>query len=311
MVGLTIAERELTLAYMLPGTEGRPVLEHVESVRLENAAQAPELLAEMVDEYDLKGANTTAVLEAGSYNLMHVDRPAVEDSELRNAVKWRIKDLISYPVEEAVVDVYSIPNLEDRVRAANWIYAVVAREASIQELVNTVRGTGLNLHAIDIPEFCLRNLVARDPEAQASTGILHITSQEALLILIRAEIMYLTRGFDVGYGDVIRADEPSENGGLSLGGLPPAHEQSLLEIQRSLDYFDSHFGQAHVSRLMVLPDDSLLQSFIDMLSSNSSLRVEPFRVDSVLDLSDSVDPRSVGPAVLAIGASLRSMEVSA
>jgi hypothetical protein len=60
---------------------------------------------------------------------------------------------------------------------------------------------------------------------------------------------------------------------------------------------------------MVLPDDPLLQSFIDMLSSNTSLRVEPFKIDSVLDLSGSVDPRSVGPAILAIGASLRSMEV--
>jgi MSHA biogenesis protein MshI len=306
MVGLTIAGRELNLAYMLPGADGRPVLQHVESVRLENTGQAAEALAELVQELDLKGATTTAVLESGAYNLMHVERPKVQDAEMRDAVKWRIKDLISYPVDEAVVDVYSLPDLQDQVRAANWIYAVVAHTSSIQELVNIVRGSGLSLQAIDIPEFCLRNLIARDPRAEQSLGTLHVMAQESLLVLTRADVMFLTRGYDIGFGDVIRTDAPGSEGALSLGGLPPAHEQSLLEIQRSLDYFDSHFGQAQVSRLLVLPDDPLLGPFIEMLESNTGLKVEPFRLDTVVDFSASIDPRTVGPAALAIGASLRS-----
>jgi len=308
MVGLSIAERDLSLAYMLPGDNGRPVLQHVESVRLESADQAAPVLAEMVHEYGLKGVNSTAVLVSGDYNLMHVERPKVQEAEMRDAVKWRIKDLISYPVDEAVVDIYTLPGLEEQVRAANWVYAVVARAASIQSLVDIVQSSGLNLQAIDIPEFCLRNLVARDQNAGLSTATLHIMTEQSLLVLTRADVMFMTRGYDIGFGDVIRVDEAGSGDGLSLGGLPPSHEQSLLEVQRSLDYFDSHFGQAQVTRLLVLPDDTLLEPFIEMLRSNTGLNVEPFRLDSVIDVPDSIDVRALGPAVQAIGASLRMSE---
>jgi MSHA biogenesis protein MshI len=308
MVGLTIAERELSLAYMLPGENGRPVLQHVESVRLESADQAAPVLAEMVQEYGLRGVSTTAVLEAGTYNLMHVERPKVQEAEMRDAVKWRIKDLISYPVEEAIVDIYTLPGLEDQVRAANWIYAVVARAASIQLLVDIVHGSGLNLQAIDIPEFCLRNLVSRDANAGQSTASLHIMPEQSLLVLTRSDVMFMTRTYDIGFGDVIRIDESGGDDGLSLGGLLPSHEQSLLEVQRSLDYFDSHFGQAQVTRLLVLPDDTLLEPFIEMLRSNTGLNVEPFGFDSVIDVADSIDVRTLGPAAQAIGASLRMPE---
>ena len=132
--------------------------------------------------------------------------------------------------------------------------------------------------------------------------------EQSLLVLTRSDVMFMTRTYDIGFGDVIRIDESGGDDGLSLGGLLPSHEQSLLEVQRSLDYFDSHFGQAQVTRLLVLPDDTLLEPFIEMLRSNTGLNVEPFSFDSVIDVADSIDVRTLGPAAQAIGASLRMPE---
>jgi MSHA biogenesis protein MshI len=312
LVGLTIAPNSLSLAYSLPSDEGAVTLSHVETIPLDSVASAQELLRQRVKELGLEGVDTVTVLESGKYNIMHVDRPGVGSEELADAVRWKIKDYLSYPVDEAIIDTFSIPGLDEHVRAAGWIYAAVAQEREIQQLVDIVRNAGLNLVAIDIPEFCLRNLVARAPaSSNQSTGLLHVMPQETLFVLLRGEIMYLTRAFEIGYGDVVPSTSPGEFDGLSLEGMPSSHENAILQIQRSLDYFDSHFGQASVSQLLVLPNDAELSGFIESLQSNTGLNADSLRISELVELSDSVDERGCNNALLAIGASLRILEGAA
>jgi MSHA biogenesis protein MshI len=305
MVGVTLASQSLSLSYSVPTASGGSSLAHVETVSLESGAQPAEALGQLVRKLGLEGVDTVAVLESGKYNMMHVDRPAVGKEEMADAVRWKIRDYLSYPVDEAVVETFEIPGLDDHVRAAGWIYAVVAQEAHIQTLVDSVRAADLNLVAIDIPEFCLRNLVALTPASNQSTGLLHVTPQETLFVLLRGDVMFLTRAFEIGYSDVAPKTSEAEFGGLSLEGIPSSHENAILQIQRSLDYFDSHFGQASVSQLLVLPNDAQLISFIESLQSNTGLNTDSLRISDLLELGDAVDERDCNDALLAIGASLR------
>ena len=312
LVGLTIAPNSLSLSYSLPSAEGAVTLSHVETMPLDSVASAGQVLKQRVTELGLEGVDTVTVLESGKYNIMHVDRPSVGKEELADAVKWKIKDYLSYPVDEAIIDTFSIPGLDEHVRAAGWIYAVVAQEGEIQKMVDTVRNAGLNLVAIDIPEFCLRNLVVQAPASNnQSTGLLHVQPQETLFVLLRGDIMYLTRAFEIGYGDVVPSTGADEFDGLSLEGMPSSHENAILQIQRSLDYFDSHYGQASVSQLLVLPNDAELSSFIESLQSNTGLSADSLRISELVELSDAVDERDCNEALLAIGASLRFIEGAA
>lgn len=306
MVGVTIAPQSLSLAYSLPDASGSSVLSYVETLTLSSGEQAVDVLSKAVEDRGLEGVDTVVVLESGKYNMMHVDRPSVGQEEMADAVKWKIRDYLSYPVDEAVVDTFSIPGLDDHVRAAGWVYAVVAQDQEIQALVNIIRKSGLNLVAIDIPEFCLRNLAARAPASNQSTGLLHVLPQETLFVLLRGDIMYLTRAFEIGFADVAPKTSESDFGGLSLEGIPSSHENAILQIQRSLDYFDSHFGQASVSQLLVLPNDAQLSSFIESLQSNTGLNADSLRISDLVELGDDVNERDCNDALLAIGASLRT-----
>src|SRR5690606_8275577 len=61
------------------------------------------------------------------YQMLLVDSPNVPDGELREAVTWRVKDLITQPVEKMVVDVFRLPADEYRGRMNMLYAALIAR----------------------------------------------------------------------------------------------------------------------------------------------------------------------------------------
>ena len=54
-------------------------------------------------------APTVSVLDPDSYRLLLVEAPDVPADELRAAVRWRVKDLIDFHVDDAVIDVFEMP----------------------------------------------------------------------------------------------------------------------------------------------------------------------------------------------------------
>lgn len=308
MVGVFFTDRTISLAYTVQDQEGRPSLKNLLQIPVEAGVSRSELLDSAVTRLGLTGVSTTLVLTPGHYNVMHVERPQVPDAELNHAVKWKIRDYLAYPAEEAVVETFTIPDLDAQARAANWVYAVIAHNALIQEYVDLIQDSGLSLAAIDIPEFALRNVVALEQDAVQSTGVLMINHDESLFVLVRGDLVFLTRGFEIGYEDILAPLQDTQPGGLSLEGLHPAHENTILQIQRSLDYFDGHFAQAQVSRLQLLPAEPALEGVVEMLRTNTGLKVDMFDLSDYLDIDAEIDHQQLGSSLFAIGASLRDEE---
>ena len=68
---------------------------------------------------------TVSVLDPSAYRLLLVEAPDVPPEELRAAVRWRIKDLIDFHVDDAVIDVFEMPG-HARGGARRMMYAVTA-----------------------------------------------------------------------------------------------------------------------------------------------------------------------------------------
>ncbi len=86
-------------------------------------------------DYDLARARCTTLLAESDYALLLTEAPDVPADELRAAVRWGIKDLIDYHVNDATVDVLGLPTdkIAGRARA---IYAVAARSDAIRRCVD-------------------------------------------------------------------------------------------------------------------------------------------------------------------------------
>ena len=104
-----------------------------------------------MNQHKARGATTVAAFEPQAYQLLHLEPPEVPDEEIRAALRWRIKDLINYPAEQAIIDLYPPPaSLANRVREFN---VVVARESLVRDRIGLLESAGLRLEAIDIGEL--------------------------------------------------------------------------------------------------------------------------------------------------------------
>ncbi|MEZ4484279.1 MAG: pilus assembly protein PilM [Syntrophotaleaceae bacterium] len=121
-------------------------------------------LQQWLSENNLVGSRSVFALAPDFYQLLQIAPPEVPNDELRDAVRWQIRDLIDFPLEEAVVDVFQVPRDVQR-EGARTAYVVVARQSLLRKKVALLKNAKLKVQAIDIPELVLRNIVNLLPNA--------------------------------------------------------------------------------------------------------------------------------------------------
>lgn len=271
-----------------------PRLTHVAALALTANELSSDTLKQLLPN---AAAPLNLVLADGNYQLLLVEAPRVEPSELRAAIRWKVKDLIDFHIDDAVIDVFEIPGQAHRPSGQTMMYAVAARAREIRTHIDRVEDAGLKLEVIDISEMALRNLAALTEEDVQGVCLLHLQDDHGLLTLTRQAHLYLSRRLEIGTLDLDR--DPQAAG-----------EQIVLEVQRSLDYYDSHFQQAPLAGLNVLPGPAGLDRLVGLLDDNLNLDAAPYPLTSLIQIETEVNPAVLADAILAIGGALRREEFS-
>ena len=267
----------------------RRVLEVCRSLTATPAGQAETLKSWLAVDRSELGA-IGAVLGPADYQLLLVEAPDVLPAEMRAAVRWRMKDAIDFPVEEAVVDVFEIPE-QVRRTGSKMMYAIAARRQAVERQVAILRPMGRGFDVIDIPELALRNLVSLLPDAADGLILLWHRAGSTQLLVIKQATLYLAR-------------QVHSNAGTQAQDALPDVEAIALELQRSMDYFESHYEQAPIRHLLIAPGGAQGQRLATALASETAMRTAVIDVSSILELTatiDTTDPLSL----LALGAALR------
>jgi MSHA biogenesis protein MshI len=232
-----------------------------------------------------------SILPSASYNLLLVEAPDVPGDELRAAVRWRIKDLIDFHVDDAVIDVFQMPAL-GRGGPNQMMYAIAAKAEFVRGQVDALESAGLKLEVIDIPELALRNVAAALEHNSDGVALLHLADRYGILLLVRQGVMYLTRRIETGVRTL--RDANGLRGDL-IAGL-------ALEARRSLDYFESHYEQTPISTLYTTglqPDD------LDQLSQELGISVSHLEYELIVEMGVAVDEDTQRRCLAAVGAALR------
>ncbi|HZW26459.1 MAG TPA: agglutinin biogenesis protein MshI [Gallionella sp.] len=245
---------------------------------------------------DTKGCIT--LLSPGEYQLSLVEAPNVPPEELKTAIRWKIKDNLLYPVEDAMIDVLRIPSGKfggaDR---AQSVYAVSAANDIVRKRVEMFHQAGMELAVIDIPEMAQRNIAMMFEQEARALAMLAFDDHGGLLTFTSDGELYLARRIEVGVGQLRDASDHLRE---------QAQGRVELELQRSLDYFDRQFNHLPVSRVLVsVPDDTRL---VEFLSSVSDARLEKLDLSQAMDISaveELGDSEFVAKALSTLGAALR------
>lgn len=249
-----------------------------------------KVLARLASDHGLKRAQCATYLDEADYKLLLTEAPDVRPEELKPAIRWRVKDLIDFHINDATLDVFDLPGAEARGRART-MYAVVARNQAIQRRVDMLDAAGINLQIIDIPELAQRNLAALTPEDARGVVFVSLTARGGLITVTKQGALFLSRTLDIGR-------EHLRDEAIAAGAL----ERVVLEIQRSLDYYESHFREAPIAQLYLAPgaDVAGLQ---DYLKANLNLGVRVFDVAEALDWRG--DAATAERCLTSLGAALR------
>ena len=285
-------------------TGDQPQLVWAEFVGVEpRSGNRPQALAALARTHDLATTRATSLLQIGDYSLILVEAPQVPAAEQAAAVRWRLKDLVDYSVDEAVVDVFRVPTLKGG--KDNMLYAVVARAPLVKSLIDEINAAGIALDIIDIPEFALRNLTALLPEDVGGVACIHLEEQAGLITITRQRTLYLSRRFDYGRARLLA-------GGARA--LTPALEGLLdaivIEVQRSLDYYESHFAQPPVRAVVMTPLGADIEGVCAYLGSQLGIPTRMLRVREVIETVAELPPRVESECMAAIGAALRGSEAA-
>ena len=149
LVGVTIAPGWVSVARVAGEDAQTPRLELLESVQCEEGAQQARVLQDLVKRHRLTSAPCVVALNPGDYSLLQVEAPQVDARELKSAIRWRVKDLIDFPIDDAVIDVFDIPG-QNQPGRAKMMYVVAARTRLLQKQIDLIEASRLTLSAIDI-----------------------------------------------------------------------------------------------------------------------------------------------------------------
>lgn len=257
-----------------------------------------DLLEKVAKEHKAQGFHCSAVLGSAEYQLISVEKPNVPDAELRTAVRWRLKDVLDFPADQATIDVLDLPlDPNAAVRPQAMVFVVAARNSVIEPLQKMCAQAKFPLSVIDIPEMAQRNIATLVEVEGRGLAMLSLGEDGGLLTVSFRGELYLSRRIDVTNAQLTHEDHERKHA---------AFDRVTLELQRSLDNFERQFAFISVAKLVIGP--SVVTGLEDYLASNLYTPVETLDLSTVLDFS--AVPELAGKAeqqryFLALGGALR------
>jgi MSHA biogenesis protein MshI len=201
------------------------------------------------------------ILPSDFYQITQVDKPNVPDNELHQALKWQVKDLVTIPPDDMVVDYFDMPlKHSSGVKKINVVCAAISK---LQPVLLNLHKNNITVTNIITEEFAFANLVADHDEAQLL--VCQQPNEDVFIIIVKAGQLFFYR----------RLRGMAQIGKKSQEELLYGTTDSLsLEIQRSSDFFERQLKQAPINNIQVLLPIEQEAFIARKLAENSNVSVE-------------------------------------
>ena len=301
LVGLHIQDQGLSLTKLVTDDQGNPC---VDQLIIEETDEPQKRLKQLAFANKLANRQWSLVLDHSQYQLILIDVPDVPEDEVEAALKFKVKDLIPFNLEEAVVDVFRLPAQAYRGRL-KMAYVAVAKREPLDELANLFGMSGLKLQCIDIEDHAMRNLISLGGQKE-NGGILRVRKDRSTINLCHKDHLCLNRHIEMGWSSFEKV-ELAEPGGPPTG-FQIQLDTLILEVQRSLDYFESQLGLGVIPELFVLCGSELPDEVIVQLDKAFNAWVKRFDCKQFISVPEDITDNQLVESSLALGASLRDLQ---
>jgi len=202
-------------------------------------------LAKLVQEAGAADMSAEWLLEPGQYQMLPVEKPAVPASEWVSALRWKARDMLPFPIEEAVLDAFEVPGSDSHGRPAS-LYLAAARKDELRPRIAEIATAGLVLKNIGIADLAWAAVARQVIPGDDSLAVLVLDPRGGSMLALREQRLFVSRRFEFD-SDNQRAlrdrHEPL---------VERLFERVVLELQRTLDYFDRNHQRPPPRRLLLV-----------------------------------------------------------
>ena len=289
----------VTLAHVLRKPSAPPQVSLLETFAVEKSEA--DALLRLKSTRHLKSYACTTLMPVGEYNLTQLDAPAVPKEERKEALRWALKDIVSYPLDTACVDVLDIPSEGLPSGRSAGVLVVSAGEQAVRARATPFERAGVVLDAIDVPELAQRNIAGLLEDQNRGLAFLRLDEAGMMLTLtFHGELIAVRRG-EV---NTVQLNSPDAE---QRGHV---RERLVLELQRSLDNFDRQYSHIPISKVAVACYP-VVEDLVVELGRSTYIPVREMDLATVMEfprIPELRDPQRQARYLLAIGAALRTGE---
>ncbi|MBL7069567.1 MAG: pilus assembly protein PilM [Candidatus Omnitrophica bacterium] len=251
-----------------------------------------DLLKEILHQDTTKINSAALCLSDDHFQIRRIDLPSMPVNEIAGALKWRVKDIISFDMEKASLDFDIINEMtdEDGAKKYDVIFAAVPREV-IDEKISILKEAGVEtIVGTNVDSFGLTNVISllSEGKKESTCAVLKIDHTFSTINIYRDGKLTFVRNIPGGLdhikesikgpvafdtGEIELTDEDVEelkavgipdnkdtllNGKLEgkhlLALLRPVLEDLCSEIERSFDYYNTQLEGKEVSKIYIVGD---------------------------------------------------------
>ena len=298
IVGISFLPQGMTIAVSNYMENNSLKLVHCEFVETKKVEERWATLNKWVVAYKLSNYDCHLVLDINDYQRINIEAPTVPENEIALAIRWKINELVDFPIDDAVINYYPVPEFNhDR----SMLEVIASPHHIIKLDVEQCTQAGLCLKVIDIQETTLRNLAVLLPKNQLGVAVLHLQKTFGIILIQKNSVIYLARKIAIGYEKLDLESQFS-----TAGFVSSIYDNLALEIQRSLDYVESYYRMGTIAELAVIPWEKSTQNLVDKLNNDYGITAYLMDLSAIIDCDIALDYLTQSLCAPVIGATLRN-----
>lgn len=213
---------------------GTPDLRQMQTQNIDTLTNARLSLTAYVQKNELTAMPTHLLLSPADYQLFMIESMPVPEADIPAALLWRVRSLITTPIEDVIIDYFTLPAKKSTPNHP-MVTAIVANKEAVMAAREVIKASGLKLTHIDIPELAMARLTAPLETDEKATVFFYFMDHAVIMNISAEKTLYFTR-------QLLLERDSQQN--IDYAKLS-------LDIKRYLDFFRSQWRYASPSRLLV------------------------------------------------------------
>jgi len=282
-------------------------------------------LRDFITENNIQHKNAILKPYLNSVLIKRMQLPAVPHSELLDAIKWQLKEEVSFDLSKAVLGFAIIKEStkEDGAKVLD-IMCALADEGEVANQVSLLKQSGLTCLSVGLSAFGYEKIAEKylTQEKDKPIGVLHLTDEQCYITIYNNKKLEFYRELPISLDKLkesLRGVLVSDKGRIELQaseaeellfsvGVPeegsnykdklnftqilsmlrPILERLAGEIKRSLTYYDSQFEGGDVAAIFVAGSALGIPNIDTFLGKELSLDVKKISLSDKIGVSSTI-----------------------